>query len=418
VSASRLLAGVGVEPLSHPEHCELHGQTIRFRGAELRAQLAAAGLRGRGGGAFPLSAKIDAVARSRRRPVLVANGCEGEPMGSKDRVLCQLAPHLVIDGALAVGDAVGAERILLAVDERDELSELRLQDALSERSRRAARRPELVRVPSGYVTGQESALVNWIGGRRPKPSVVPPRVSDRGVEGRPTLVSNTETLAHAALIARHGARWFREAGTAEDPGTALVTLGGAVAAPGVYEVELGLPLVELVRDAGGPSARVSGVLIGGYAGAWIGTGEVRAQRLDQVAARHSGPRLGAGIVVLLPEDACPVAENARVADWMARQSAGQCGPCVHGLAAIAGALEDVRCGRDGRAALADIVRWIAQIPGRGACAHPDGTVALISSAVRVFRAAFLEHAERGACEKCDGLPVLETPSLRFVGAGR
>jgi hypothetical protein len=89
---------------------------------------------------------------------------------------------------------------------------------------------------------------------------------------------------------------------------------------------------------------------------------------------------------------------------------------VHGLAAIATSLEEVRGGRGGRAALADVVRWGAQIPGRGACAHPDGTVALVASAVRVFREAFLDHAEHGPCEVCDRPPVLQTPGLRFPAA--
>jgi NADH:ubiquinone oxidoreductase subunit F (NADH-binding) len=403
--------------MSHDEHRSLHGGSIRFRGAELRAQLAASGLRGRGGGGFPLSGKLDAVTRHRRRPVLVVNGCEGEPMSGKDRVLLQSAPHLVIDGAFAVGDAIGAGRILFAVDELDERSEYALHDALCERSRAGIQgTPEIMRIAPGYVSGQETALVSWINGRPARPTFVPPRVTDRGVDDRPTLVSNAETLAHAALIARHGARWFTEVGVPEDPGTALVTLGGAVTAPGVYEIELGLPLATLLRDAGGASARIAGVLIGGYAGGWIARDQIDAQRLDRASAERVGARLGAGIVVVLPQSACPVAETSRIARWMALESAGQCGPCVHGLAAIATSLEEVRGGRGGRAALADVVRWGAQIPGRGACAHPDGTVALVASAVRVFREAFLAHAEHGPCEVCDRPPVLQTPGLRFPAA--
>jgi NADH:ubiquinone oxidoreductase subunit F (NADH-binding) len=419
MSTPRLLAGVSAARMTFAEHHEVHGSSLRFHGAELRAQLAASGLRGRGGGAFPLSAKLDAVSRRRRRPVLVVNGCEGEPMSGKDRVLLQLAPHLVVDGALAVGDVIGAERVVFAVDELDDLSSDAVEHALEERLRRFARhRPELMRVPPGYVSGQESALVNWLGGRAAKPSVVPPRVTDRGVDGRPTLVSNAETLAHAALIARHGARWFAEAGVPEDPGTALVTLGGAVDSPGVYEIELGVSLSSLLREAGGPAAPIGGVLIGGFAGGWIGPEQVPAQRLDTVSAQQAGTRLGAGIVVVLPESACPVAETARAAEWMALESAGQCGPCVHGLAAIGRALEDVRRGQRGREALADVVRWVAQIPGRGACAHPDGAVAFVASAVRVFRDAFMDHAEYGPCDGCDRPGVLQTPGLRLGPAAR
>jgi NADH:ubiquinone oxidoreductase subunit F (NADH-binding) len=308
---------------------------------------------------------------------------------------------------------------VFAVDEFDDISSDAVEHALRERLRRVARhRPELIRVPPGYVSGQESALVNWLGGRGAKPSVVPPRVTDRGVDGRPTLVSNAETLAHAALIARHGARWFAQAGIPEDPGTALVTLGGAVDAPGVYEIELGVSLSSLLRDAGGPSAPIGGVLIGGYAGGWIGPEQVAVQRLDRVSAQEAGSRLGAGIVVVLPESACSVAETARAAEWMAHESAGQCGPCVHGLAAIGRALEDVRRGHRGREAFADVVRFLAQIPGRGACAHPDGAVAFVASAVRVFREAFLDHAEQGPCDGCDRPGVLETPGRRLGRAAR
>jgi NADH:ubiquinone oxidoreductase subunit F (NADH-binding) len=418
-SVQRLLAGVGAGPMSYADHREIHGPSIRFHGSELRTELASCGLRGRGGGGFPLSAKIDAVTRRRRRPVLVVNGCEGEPMSGKDRVLLQAAPHLVIDGAFVVGDAIGADRILFAVDELDAVSEDALEGALDERSRRtSARRPEIARIPPGYVSGQETALVSWMNGRPARPTVMPPRVSDRGVEERPTLVSNAETLAHAALIARHGARWFAEVGVPEDPGTSLVTVGGAVSAPGVYEIELGLPLAALLRDAGGPTAGIGGVLIGGYAGGWIACGQIGEQRLDRASVERVGARLGAGVVVVLPASGCPVAETARTAEWMALESAGQCGPCVHGLAAVARSLEDVRSGRGGRAALGDVVRWSAQIPGRGACAHPDGTVALVASAVRVFREAFLDHAEHGPCAGCDRPPVLQTPGLRLGPALR
>ena len=413
MNQSRLLAGLRSDRLTYPQHCEVHGSS-RIQGAELRSHLSAAGLRGRGGAAFPLSVKLDAVARrARRRPVLIANGCEGEPMSAKDRVLLQCAPHLVIDGALAVGEVIGAERILLAIDEFDVLSSDSLDEALDERrrDRTAGRQIEAVRVPSGYVSGQETALVNWCNTRTAVPTTGSPRVTERGVDRRPTLVSNVETLAHAGLIARHGAQWFRKAGTAEDPGTALVTLSGAVASPGVYEVEHGEQLTSLLRDAGGTLAPVAGVLIGGYAGGWIGPQQLAGLTLDRASMQHAGTRLGAGIVVVLPSDACPVSETSRVAEWMAGRSAGQCGPCSHGLTAIADALEDVRVGRDGRRALADVARWCTQIPGRGACAHPDGAVGLVASALRVFRDEYLDHADHGPCDRCDTPGVLNTPGL-------
>jgi NADH:ubiquinone oxidoreductase subunit F (NADH-binding) len=411
VSGARLLAGAAADGMTYQEHCDVHGPSLRLQGTELRAQLAAAGLRGRGGAAFPLSRKLDVVARRRGHPVLVANGCEGEPMSSKDRVLLRSVPHLVLDGVISLADTIGAERIIIALDEFDIRSADCVEAALSQRPDcDAARRIDIASVPGGYVSGQETALVNWCNGRDAIPTGTSRRVTTRGVRGEPTLVSNVETLAHVGLIARRGARWFRQAGTAEDPGTLLVTLSGGVVSPGVYEVEHGAALTTLLRDAGGPASPVAGVLIGGYAGGWVGPDQLRAISLDRATLRATGSRLGAGSIVVLPVDACPVSETGRVAAWMAAESAGQCGPCVHGLAGIAAALDDIRDGRDGRRALADVASWCGQIPGRGACAHPDGAVAMVASALRVFRAEFLDHADHGPCDGCDAAAILATPT--------
>jgi hypothetical protein len=152
------------------------------------------------------------------------------------------------------------------------------------------------------------------------------------------LVSNAETYAHIALICRHGPRWFRELGTAREPGSALVTLSGPVASPGVYEIELGLELRELVSAAGGVTHEPQAALVGGYGGAWIGAEHLGALRLSEAGLEAYGTSLGAGVVLLLDRDACPVSETLRTLQWLAAQSAGQCGPCVYGLQAIAGEL--------------------------------------------------------------------------------
>jgi NADH:ubiquinone oxidoreductase subunit F (NADH-binding) len=410
MSAARLLAGITPGGMSYQEHRDAHG-SLRYQGDGLLAQLVDAGLRGRGGAAFPLSRKLDVLARRAVRPILIANGCEGEPMSAKDRLLLRCAPHLMLDGVVALGDAIGAERMLIALDAFDVRSGDCVEQALAERPERGAGpRIEVVNVPGGYVSGQETALVNWCNGRDAIPTGTVRRVTEGGMGGRPTLVSNVETFAHVGLIARRGARWFREAGTAEDPGTTLITLAGAVVSPGVYEVEHGTALTTVLRDAGGFAGPFAGVLVGGYAGGWIGPEQVRVLRLDRATVSRAGARLGVGSVVVLPVDACPVSETTRVARWMAAQSTGQCGPCVHGLAAIADALDDVRHGRDGRRALADVASWCGQIPGRGACAHPDGMVALVASALRVFREQFLDHADHGPCDGCDAPAVLATPT--------
>ena len=184
-------------------------------------------------------------------------------------------------------------------------------------------------VPDRFVTGEETALLQAVAGRPAKPTLKPPFPFERGLDNRPTLVQNAETLAQLALIARYGARWFREAGTVDAPGTALVTLSGAVARPGVHEIELGTTLGELIARGGGATEPFSAVLVGGYFGGWIGAAEVEL-------ASCCCPRPSARApIVVFPATACAVAECARVLRYLAGESAGQCGPCVHGLAAIA-----------------------------------------------------------------------------------
>jgi NADH:ubiquinone oxidoreductase subunit F (NADH-binding) len=246
-----------------------------------------------------------------------------------------------------------------------------------------------------FVAGEASALVNWVGHGIPLPTGVPPRVSECGLDGRPTLVQNVETLAHLALIARHGARWFRSLGTSAEPGSMLVTLVGAVHRPGVYEVEIGRPTGEVLGLAGGPAASLGALLIGGYFGTWVAPATAMPLPFSAAGLRGLGAGPGAGLVAVLPADACGLAETARVARYLADESAGQCGPCVFGLGSIAGELEALAAGR--RFEPARLRRWLGQVDGRGACHHPDGAVHMVRSALDVFGAEIGRHAHGWCC---------------------
>jgi NADH:ubiquinone oxidoreductase subunit F (NADH-binding) len=406
----RLLNGVGPSPMSYQRHHEVHGELPPS--PALRDELERSGLRGRGGASFPLSAKVEAVCRARGEPVLVVNACEGEPMSSKDRLLLRCTPQLVLDGALSLAAAIGAREVTVALDEREHGLAESVRAAIGERPETAGARLDVMAVPSGYVSGQETALVRWCNERVAKPRSPRPRVVDRGVGRRPTLVANAETVAQVALIARHGAGWFRAVGTGDDPGTALVTVSGAIRAPGVYEIAHGEPLGSLLAAAGGVAERVRAFLVGGYAGGWIDAADEPGVHLSPAQLRPFGARLGPGIVVVLGTSACPVDETARAATWLAGQSSGQCGPCVHGLAAIAGALAVIRDGRDSRdgsRALARVERWCAQVTGRGACAHPDGAASFVASALRVFAGELADHAGGARCDLCHGPGARSAP---------
>jgi NADH:ubiquinone oxidoreductase subunit F (NADH-binding) len=259
----------------------------------------------------------------------------------------------------------------------------------------------------GFVAGEASALVNWAGRGIPLPTAVPPRVSESGLDGRPTLVQNVETLAHLALIARHGARWFRSLGTPAEPGSMLVTVIGAVHRPGVYEIEIGQPVAEVLEVAGGPALSLAALLIGGYFGTWVDPAVAGPLPFSMAGLRAAGGGPGAGLVAALPVGACGLAETARVARYLASESAGQCGPCVFGLDSVAAELEALAVGR--RFEEARLRRWLGQVDGRSACHHPDGAVHMVRSALEVFAGEIGQHA-RGWC--CGTRPpgVLPVPS--------
>jgi len=412
----RILAGMRPQgPMTFAHHLEVHGALPVFARRRREAasaivhELERSGLQGRGGASFPTATKMKAVAAARGRAIVVVNACEGEPTSRKDRLMLERLPHLVIDGALLAAQAVDAAEIVIAADETDIGATLSIDRALRERpDLRDRPRVRLVTVPPGYVTGQETAVVNFLNRGLAKPTSTPPPVYEHGVKGRPTLVNNVETLAHIALIARHGATWFRELGGHAEPGSTLVTLTGAVAHPGVFEIETGATMASLMNAAGGPTSPLRAFLFGGYAGTWVPVDVgyelgLSAGGLDQV-----GASLGAGIVFALPNSACAVAEVTRVARWLAGESSGQCGPCFNGLGAIATGLERVSAGGVGKSALDRISHWGALANGRGACAHPDGVVRFVTSALEVFGAEFAAHARRGRCSACRRPQLLPT----------
>jgi NADH:ubiquinone oxidoreductase subunit F (NADH-binding) len=397
----RLLASVRSDgqPVSLEEHIRWYDTPgSATHGRELIPIVESSGLRGRGGAGFPAGTKFHAVATAKGRPVVVANGAEGEPASGKDRALLRAAPQLVLDGAVLAATAVGAGEAIVTVSASAATERRVLGLAIEERKRARVDgriRLRLAVVPDGFVTGEETALVQFLNGGSAKPTFVPPRPFERGVGGAPTLVQNVETLAHVALLARYGSRWFRAVGTAAEPGSALVTVSGAVERAGVHEVPFGMRFVELLDEVGGLTEPAAAFLVGGYFGTWFDATSVPELALcDESLARYGGG-LGTGVIVALPRSTCAVSEVARVASYLANESAGQCGPCVHGLRAIANGFCRIAAGdADERARLE---RWAAEVRGRGACKHPDGGARFVGSALNVFRDEIETHLRYGRC---------------------
>jgi NADH:ubiquinone oxidoreductase subunit F (NADH-binding) len=397
----RLLAGpspaAGAEPLR--DHLARLGVLPAAR-PDLIGVLEASGLLGRGGAGFPVGRKWRSVAdRSGGDARVLANGAEGEPLSAKDRAMMTLRPHLVLDGAVLAAEAVGARDAVLYVGSAHVAARTALERALGERSSARVEPATAIRIvdaPDAYVAGEESAAVQFVNAGDARPTATPPRPFEQGIDGRPTLVQNVESLAQVALIARYGDAWYRSAGRTETAGSGLVTVTGGLR-PGVREVELGTTVAELADEAGQDRGATRAVLLGGYFGSWADRDTAWAMPLDPGALRRADRALGCGVVAYLGADRCGVEATARIMAYMAGQSAAQCGPCVFGLRAIADTTTRIASGRTSTEDLERIARWGRQLVGRGACHHPDGAVGLIASALDTFADEFAAHVRTGRC---------------------
>ena len=337
---------------------------------------------------------------------MIGNGAEGEPASDKDKALLWISPHLVLDGLQLAAEAVGSRAVGLYLHRHSRLRD-RLRAALAERAAAGIDLApvEIIDAPPRFLAGEESALASRADGGPARPRFKQPRVFERGV-ARPTLVQNVETLAHLALIARYGPRWFRSLGSAEEPGSVLCTVHQTDGTRDVVEAALGTPLWNLVDLEGGST---QAVLVGGYHGAWLPAWQAARLTLSNASLRPAGGFVGAGVVVALPADRCGVAEAARVTRYLALESAGQCGPCFNGLPRIATVLDELAGSRPDPRALAAIRRWSGLVEGRGACHHPDGTVRFVRSALHVF-AEEIDRHEHGQCTAPGAPPFLPLPA--------
>ena len=390
--------------MSLSEHERIHGPLPQLPAHELIEAVELSGLRGRGGADFPTARKLRALAQRRRVSAVVVNGSETEPASAKDRLLLSRLPHLVLDGAVLAAAAVGAREVIVKVGEGALSSLHALEGAVSVRTRDPVK-IVLVGAPEGYVAGEESAVMHFLNGGAPIPTFVPPRPFERGYRGRPTLVQNPETLAQLALVARFGSHWFRELGTAADPGSALVTISGAVAAPGVYELAFGTPMIDLLAAAGGSTEPLQALLVGGYFGTWVDSSRAWKLRLAREDLRSVGCSLGSGVLIALGESSCGLHESARVIGYLADQSSGQCGPCVHGLRAIADSVGAIAQGVAQPREHDRVLRWASEVRGRGACHHPDGAVRFVESMISVFGPEIEGHRQSRCTAPPAGLPI-------------
>ena len=407
LSTHRVLANYLGRPKSLAEHEVDFGPSARL--ALSIEELRRSGLTGRGGAAFPTAKKVEFLKDQKRSTrYVVVNAMEGEPAAHKDRMLLATNPHLVLDGAMVLANLLNADMVLVCVA-REHTSTIAIVDrAIKERGPKRLQGPsfELRTPPGRYVAGEESALVNWLDNNETLPTYRPTKPSTLSIGRGHVLLDNAETHANVGLIARFGADWFRSVGTSSRPGTTITSVTGNGKAS-VVEVPYGTPLRSILNGAS-INYTPRAILLGGYGGTWI-DGRHLDVGFDDDSLRPLNAATGAGVIVALPPASCGVAECARIVDYMARESARQCGPCAFGLPALAANLDSLARGQGSPGVLARLSALCDEIDGRGACRHPDGVVRFLRTALAVFAEDFNHHAAGHPCHYAAVPPVCYIP---------
>ncbi len=340
----RLLRRVGVVNPESLDDYRAHGGYAALRRAvemgptRVVKEITDASLTGRGGAAFPTGVKWDGVAKAPERPhYLVCNADESEPGTFKDRVLMESDPFGLIEAMTIAGYATGCALGYLYIRGEYPLATRRLQGAIEAARRRGylgddvmgdgfAFDIELRRGAGAYICGEETALLNSIEGFRGEPRNKPPFPSVIGLFGKPTVINNVETLYNVLEVLTVGGPTFASIGGGRSTGSKLFCVAGTVATPGVYEVEFGTTLRELLTLAGGIRGELRTILLGGAAG-----GFVMPDQLDMVltleGSREMGATLGSGVILAFDTSADLTGTLRRIAAFFRDESCGQCVPC-------------------------------------------------------------------------------------------
>ena len=358
---------------------------------EVLDRLAASGLRGRGGGWYPTARKWRAVRAEGGAPVVIANGAEGEPGSMKDRHVMTSRPRDVLQGMAAAAAAIGAREGIVFLKASFDAPAAALARALADGAA-GALPVRIARGDDGYVTGEETALLEALEGKRPWPRPKPPLPFAAGFHGRPTLVQNVETLCRVPEALRDPEAYRRSE-------TTYVSLWGDVRRPGVHDVRLGTPLADVVLGPGGGATDGIGMIFpAGPSAAPLGADQA-GLALDPDALRAAGSGLGTASVLVVGKATCPLSVAASLAAFFARESCGQCPPCVVGSAGLARTLAAVESGAARAKDLADLAEAAGFMKDHGYCAHSRTAAASVTGLLARFPDDVAAHLRAGGCPR-------------------
>jgi NADH-quinone oxidoreductase subunit F len=369
-------------------------------------------LRGRGGAGFPTGGKWGFVPKNAPKPTyLLCNADESEPGTFKDRLLMEKDPHLLIEGMIISGYAIGSNPMsYIYIRGEFYYGAVVLEKALDEARERGFLGKNILgsgfdfditiaRGAGAYICGEETGLIESIEGHRGQPRVKPPFPAVIGAFGGPTVVQNVETLTCVPLIVKNGAEWFKSFGTAKNTGPKLYCVSGTIKKPGVYEFPMGINLKELIFDhcGGVPEGRKLKAVIPGGASAPMLTPEEIDIPLNFDALMKAGSMLGSAGIIVLDDSVCIVDAVWRLAKFFAHESCGQCTPCREGCNWMESILDRIERG-DGRQQDADLLLDMSDnIGGKSLCALGDAAIGPVISSVRKFRKEYEHHVTQKTC---------------------
>jgi NADH-quinone oxidoreductase subunit F len=369
-------------------------------------------LRGRGGAGFPTGMKWSFVPKNAPKPTyLLCNADESEPGTFKDRVLIEKDPHLLIEGMIIAGFAIGSNPMsYIYIRGEFYYGATVLEKALAEARERGFLGKNIfgsgfdfditvARGAGAYICGEETGLIESLEGHRGQPRVKPPFPAVVGVFGGPTVVQNVETLACVPLIVQHGAEWFKSFGTPKNTGPKLYCVSGNVKKPGVYEFPMGITIRELIYDhCGGitDDRKLKAVIPGGASAPMLTPDEIDIP-LNFDALMKAGSMLGSAGIIVLDESVCIVDAVWRLAKFFAHESCGQCTPCREGTNWLESVLDRLERG-EGREQDADLLLDMSDnIGGKSLCALGDAAIGPVISSVKKFRDEYLHHVTQKSC---------------------
>jgi NADH-quinone oxidoreductase subunit F len=386
-------------------------KALKMEPEEVIEEVKASGLRGRGGAGFPCGIKWGFIPKQEGLPkYIVCNADESEPGTFKDRLLMEHDPHLLLEGCVVAGYAVGATTTYVYV--RGEYT--RAADVLEAAIRDAYEQGVLgssvlgsgfrhdVYVHRGagaYICGEETGLLESLEGKRGQPRVKPPFPAVVGAFGAPTVINNVETLCCVPSILERGAAWFKGIGTDErNTGPKLYALSGHVERPGTYELPIGVPFSTLLEAAGGMyrGAELKAFIPGGASAAILGP-EHRDLELDFDRVAKAGSMLGSAAVMVMDESVCLVRATLRLAKFFNHESCGQCTPCREGtnwMELLLHKIEDGHASREEVRVLGEVPDMIA---GNSLCALGDAAAGPVRSLVKSFGSEIEAHLDGAGC---------------------